>query len=91
MIVEFFTGLGVNIAIWLASFFPTDWEVPEFLLTFDQTVNGLLAMLTGVSVWVDWTVAITCVSVVMATWVIALGVKVVRALIAHVPQFGGAG
>lgn len=91
MIVEWLIGLGAIVSDWFASLFPTDWEIPPFLAGLDETVNDILANLSGVGVWADWVYIIGVVGVVLALWATALLIKVARAVAAHVPFFGGAG
>jgi hypothetical protein len=90
VIVEWIVGLFTGIGSWVGSLFP-DWTPPAFLTQLASQVNGLLANLNGVGVWVDWTYILVIVVAVLGTWVITLGVKTARALASYLPFFGGAG
>lgn len=90
MIVEWLISLGATVSNWFASLFPV-WDVPEFLVDFDATLNDVLGNLSGVGAWVDWLYILLIVTAVMAVWGIALLIKVARAVAAHVPFVGGAG
>jgi len=91
VIVEWIMGLGSGISGWIASLFPTDFEVPPFLANLDTMINDLLEGLTGIGAWVDWVFIIATVSVVIGVWLLAFGVKIIRAIVAHAPFVGGAG
>ncbi len=90
MIVEWLVGLGANISAWFASLFP-DWTPPDFLVHLDTQVNGVLANLTGVGVWADWSYILVVVVGVLTVWVTAAIVKLARAVASYIPFFGGAG
>lgn len=90
MITEWFVSIGCHIAAWVGSLFP-DWTPPDFLVHFSDTVNAILANVSGLGVWADWVYIIICVSAVMLVWGVSFGIKLVRAIVAHVPFFGGAG
>lgn len=91
MIVEWFIDLGVMVSTFIAGLFPTDWELPDFLANFDTMINGVLSSIDGIAVWIDWQFVLGTVLVVLSVWGIALGVKIIRQIITHIPQFGGNG
>ncbi len=92
MISEFFVLLGVGLATWMVGMFGTDWEVPAEVANFDNSVSEFIGQFTGLGVWAPWVLLIACAGVAVATWLICLGVKALRAVAAHIPfGFGGAG
>lgn len=90
MIVEWFLGLAGGFVEWLASLFGP-WEPPAGLMGAVDGVASLLASMAGFGVWVDFGVLSMCVGISVASWLAVLGIKLVRAVLAHVPMFGGAG
>ena len=91
MITEWLMSIGVLVSNWFASLWPTDFQVPDFIVNLDTMINDILANLSGVGVWADWVFILAVVGVVLVVWLLALGVKVLRAIAAHIPFFGGAG
>ncbi len=90
MITEWLISVGVLVGDWFVSLFPAD-DAPSWWVDFDGLVNTVLSQLNGVSVWVDWGYVIAVVGVVLAVWLASFIVKIVRAIAAHIPLFGGAG
>jgi hypothetical protein len=90
VIVEWLIFVGASISEWFASLFPV-WDPPEFLVTFDDQLNGIMANLSGVGVWADWVYILIVVGVVIVVWGFSLLIKLARAVAAHIPFFGGAG
>lgn len=90
MIAEFFASLGMDIAIWVTTLFP-EWEIPPWV---GDARGQLLAMLqthNGLGVWVDWGMMGLCITATATTYGVVLTIKLVRAVIAHIPQVGGRG
>lgn len=90
MIVEFFLGIAQWFVEWIASLFG-EWTPPAELLDATSGVSAVLGGIAGMGVWIEWTVLGACVAVQVGVWAVVLGIKLVRALLAHVPLFGGAG
>lgn len=88
MIVEWLMKLGTDLAAWFVSLFPQG-DAPDFVLTLDDKINGLLANLGGVGVWADWPYMIGVVSVVVGIWAIGFAVKAVLTLWKLIPVIGG--
>lgn len=88
MIVEWWIGVVSSFVDWVASLFPT-WSAPD--LDPSSGIGQVVSAGASLGNWVPWTVLLFCVGVVVAAWLVTLGIKIVRALIAHVPEFGGAG
>ena len=91
MITEWLLSLGVILSDWFASLFPSDFEVPAFFTELTAFMDDLFTNAAGLGAWIDFTFIITTVSVVLAVWAIAFGVKIARAVAAHLPLVGGAG
>lgn len=90
MISEFFLTLAAGFVDWLAGLFGT-WDPPAQLVDMAGSVAGLVGQFASLGIWVDWGVLAACVAASVATWAIVVGIKVVRAVAAHIPAFGGAG
>lgn len=90
MITEWFLGLVSTVVQFFVDGIP-DWEVPSQVVNLDDTINGFTGMLDGSGVWLPWAFMFGCIAVVVGSYVVGLTVKVVRAVLAHVPAFGGAG
>lgn len=90
MISEWFLNLAAGFVGWLAGLFGV-WEPPQVLLDMADTVSLVVSMFADFGVWVDWVVLGACVLASVATWGIVLVIKVIRAIAAHVPAFGGSG
>lgn len=90
MISEFFLTLAAGFVSWLGSLFG-EWEPPPELVDMATGANDLVMQFASLGVWVDWGVIAGCVAASVATWAIVLGIKVLRALAAHIPVIGGAG
>lgn len=90
MITEWFVNLYSWFVQWVASVFGP-WTPPAELTDASSTLNGILGGFASVGVWIDWGVLGACVLVQIGTWVAVVGIKLIRALLAHFPLFGGAG
>ena len=67
------------------------WTPPSELVQASTGVSDVLSNFNGMGAWVSWTVLSACVVTQIATWAVVVGAKVVRAIAAHIPEFGGAG
>lgn len=90
MIVEWFLGLVAFVLGWFAELFGT-WTPPPELTEATTRVGTLLGEFSSLGTWIDWTVLGACVLTQIVTWGIVLGVKLIRAVGAHLPWFGGSG
>jgi len=90
MITEFLLNLGVIIGNFFLDAIP-EWSAPDSFVNLDEQINGLIANSDGTGVWIPWVLVIACVSVALASWVIGLAVKGVRAIASYFPIIGGAG
>lgn len=90
MISEFFVTLFGSVVGWIADLLGP-WNPPPELLDASKSVNGLIHSFAGMGAWVNWTVLGACVAAAVGTWLVVVGIKLVRAVLAHIPAFGGAG
>ncbi|WP_449280968.1 hypothetical protein [Leucobacter sp.] len=90
MISEFFANLAVWFVEWLASVFG-EWTPPAAFTEAKTTMAELLAGFASLGVWVNWAVLGVCMLTAIAAWAVVLGIKLVRAIVAHIPVIGGAG
>jgi hypothetical protein len=88
MIVEWLLGLGETISEWLAGLMTFEGVNPEAVWS---QMSGLVAQFGSLGAWIAWGTIGTAVGVAISVWLVCLGIKVTRAVLAHVPQFGGAG
>lgn len=90
MITEWFISLMAGFVGMLGDAFG-EWTPPAELVDASTGVSDVLANFNGMGVWVNWTILTACVVIQLATWATVVGIKVLRALAAHIPQIGGAG
>ena len=89
MITEWFIGWVSDFLIFVATLLPS-WA-PGELADAASTLHAAVQNFADFGVWVDWTVLGVCMAAVFGAWAIAVGTKLIRALLAHIPQIGGAG
>lgn len=90
MISEFFLNLAATFAVWVADLFP-EWTPPTQLTDAASGMSSLLSTFSGIGAWVSFPVIGACVTAAVGTWAVVLVIKIIRAALAHVPAFGGAG
>jgi hypothetical protein len=90
MIAEWFGEVVIAFVAWLASIWG-DFEIPQWAYDSRGTMIDLLASYSGLGVWVDWQALGICMAAVGATYALGLVVRLIRVLVAHIPQFGGGG
>lgn len=89
MVTELLLAVAQLIATWVQGLFPP--------LPTDNLLDGLVQLATigqyvgSLSVWVNWLALAAQVAFVLGTYFTFLGVRIARALIGHVPLFGGNG
>jgi hypothetical protein len=89
VITEWFLSLAEGVINWFVTIIP---PLPAVAVDDASTSLGELGSLVGsMSVWVNWIGVGAQVSVVMTLYFTFLAVKILRALFAHVPFFGGNG
>ena len=89
MITQVFLNLAKSFLIWLAGCFgSTDLSV---LQSVKASITSFSAQVASFGSWVDWAVLGACITAVTGTWVVSTVIKLIRAVVAHIPAFGGAG
>ncbi len=90
MISEWFLNLAAGFVGWLAGLFG-EWTPPAELTDMAGSAGYLMGQFASLGVWVNWPVVIGCVTASVGVWAVVVGIKLVRAVAAHIPLFGGAG
>jgi hypothetical protein len=89
VIFEYFLGLVADIVNWLAANVFT-WDGPQPRNVWGD-IEGMVNNVASIGVWIDWAAIFTAAALAIGVWLACLGIKALRALIAHIPQVGGAG
>lgn len=87
MITEWLVGMGGEFGAWVLSILP---GIP----LIDGWVGGATALgafAGSLGVWVDWFGISLLVVQVMTLYFLSLAVRILRAVIGHVPMIGGNG
>jgi hypothetical protein len=90
VISEWFMNMAAGFVEWLASLFG-EWEPPTQLTDMADSAGYLVGQFASLGVWVNWPVLIGCVAASVAVWTVVVGIKLLRAVVAHLPEWGGAG
>lgn len=90
MITEYLITLATSFVGWVAGLFPA-FENPTVLDQFAGFVTTAMGWFVGLGVWVDWGVLSACVAAQMLVTLAVFSAKGLRAALAHIPLFGGAG
>lgn len=90
MITEALVGVGTWFGGWIVGLFP-EWNPPAWLYEVPAMFSTAFGMVSGLGVWFDWQALGVVVGSVVAAYVIGFLVRLTRAVIAHIPQFGGGG
>lgn len=90
MISEFFLTLAAGFVSWLAGLFG-EWQPPAELQDMADSAGYLVTQFASLGVWVNWPVLIGCVAASVGVWAVVVGIKLIRAVVAHFPMIGGAG
>ena len=90
MILEWIAEVGAGLMLWFISLFPTaDPSLGDFLVTFDNRVNEVLGLTSGMGAWLDFGFALTVASLVIGVWLIALAIRGIRWIISFIPTMSG--
>lgn len=89
MIIEFIMQAAYNVATWFIGLFPV-WE-PNQVANAAGQVQGLAQVVGGMSPWVNWLALAGQVVFVLGLYFAFLSLRILRALIGHVPLVGGNG
>lgn len=90
MIIEWLSQVGASIWAWVAGLFP-DWTLPSELTDPNGLLGSVFALGTGLGPFVDWGFVTAVGAIPLAFWALMLSIKAIRALISHIPLFGGKG
>lgn len=90
MIVEWLMRIGLKIAGWFVSLFPST-DPPQWIATLDDKWNAVVGGASGIGVWVDWTYVLVILGAVLAVYVAMFIVKVLMKVAAFIPFLGGSG
>lgn len=90
MISEWFLDLMAGFLGMIADAFGP-WDPPAELTDAAHGAAGVLQNWSGMGAWVEWSVLGACMAVQLGVWATVLGIKLARAIAAHVPVVGGAG
>ena len=89
MITEWFIELGLMLAEWLLGLLA--FELPTWFTDSEGLLVDLSAQVGGLGVWIPWSVMTAVALTVIGNWLLVYVVKIVKQLLAHIPQIGGAG
>lgn len=91
MVVEWLTTIAMQFGAMVAGLFP-DFEMPAWIGTARDEMFAVLAANAGLGVWIPMDALKICVAATVSVYVLGpLLIRLVRAAIAHIPQFGGSG
>lgn len=90
MIIEWLTDVGVSMLIAMAGWFP-DFVIPPEVEDARGVMLSLLATYHGLGVWVPWAVLGICITAVTGVYATGVVIKLIRVVVAHIPQVGGGG
>lgn len=90
MVTEWFLGLAVWLGSSVLGMLPDD-QAGDVVGSATGIVANVVSMGSGVTVWFPWGVAALCGGFLFASWAALFILKILRQLLAHVPQFGGTG
>lgn len=90
MITEALVGVGASLVGWIVGLFP-DWDPPAWMVETPVKYRGLFEGFADMGVWIDWVALGLVIGTVVTAYVAGFVVRMVRAIVAHIPQFGGGG
>lgn len=90
MIIEWIMEVSAGFLEWLGTLMPV-WELPEWAENPFGWVESILQVIQGANYWVALPVASVVAGVIIATYGVMFGIKLVLRLVSHVPFFGGRG
>lgn len=92
MITEWFIQRWQDFLTWfLGIFSPADFELPDWFVNFDDSLNDVMEAGGVLIAWFEWAGMLAVAGVVLFIYSIGLGAKTLRAIAAHLPFVGGAG
>lgn len=90
MIIEFFIGLGLDVANWIGTLFEPI-EIPAWATDALNGIAGFLTSIAGLGAWTPWAAIGAAVGLTLAVFGVMFGAKLVRAVASYLPFIGGAG
>lgn len=90
MIVEWLMTISAGFIDWVATLFPPV-ELPEWVEDPFEGLHTIAAVVVGIDTWVDVLLIAAVTAVGLGVYVTTAGVKLLRAVLAHVPLIGGNG
>lgn len=90
MVIDWLLQLVQGFVGWVASLFPPV-ELPDWLTGMIGSVNDFLGTVDGLGGWFPWPVLATVLATLVTFYAVAFGIKLVRAILAHLPEIGGSG
>ena len=90
MITDGLINSASVLVTFLVGLLPT-WAPWPWFVDLGSTVNSVTSAIAGLGVWVNWLVVGSCVTSVLASWVLFAQLKLLRVGIGHIPGIGGNG
>lgn len=90
MIIEWLLGLTTWLGTMIIGMVPEN-DAAELVDTSSNVIADVISMGNGITVWFPWTVVGVCLAATYSAWAALFALKIVRQLIAHIPQIGGTG
>lgn len=89
MITEWLLSIGAGFVNWIMGLFPPlDATAAEAAAT---TIAPLGTLVGSLGVWVNWAALAFQVTTIMGIYFTMLAIRVLRALVGHIPLIGGNG
>lgn len=91
MIVEWFMSLASTVWGWIAGFFPAISDDQGVIITAQNFFSTIASGAGLLGAWIPWLTVSLCLAVVVPVYLAAMTVRLVRAILGHVPLIGGNG
>ena len=89
MITTWIIQTGTGFVGWIASLWPSDWEVPSWASGFMTTFAAIYTNVANLGAWVPWAILFGVVGSVIGVWLIGFLAKGLRWLVSWIPFMGG--
>lgn len=90
MILEWLMAIGLDVTDWISATLLM-WPGVAVPQDVGGDIEAMVSSFSGIGVWIPWATVAAAAGVSLAVWLLGLGVKALRALLAHIPAVGGAG
>lgn len=90
MVTEWLLQLAVWLGTMVLDMMP-DSDAAALVDDGSTVVASVIQMGHGITVWFPWAVVGLCAATTFTAWGALFVLKILRQLLAHVPQFGGTG